>query len=228
MALGLVSAAARQLRPAAPDSLAGLPEGVFVLAVILQVSGTEHLRGAELLGGRWSEGTVKAGTRLIADHLGKSRSLRRRFRRIVPISDLSETTSLMADYLLILDLAERNWDLVQDRRDEQKDPEEILSRKENNEPIRVQRARGRVYELTIRLDSKIERLAAGEEVWSHTQSLARYLDELKGEAAQTEYVETPGGRRVDRFDRHYFESRIHRGVVDLVGSQTRIDLAKIR
>ena len=95
----LVKAAAKKLRPAPPATLEGLPEGVYVLAVYFQPIEKISVGGYTW---RWTEQLLKAGTSFITEKLGKSMTLKRRYRRIVPCHDTYSCDAMAADYLLRL------------------------------------------------------------------------------------------------------------------------------
>lgn len=199
----------------------GLPQGVFVLAVNLQSSSKTEFQGYEFRGSEWGEETLKSGTSYMAESLGKSMTLRRKFRRIVPCYHLADYESLIADYLLVVDISGQSWNQVQDTRDNQEDPEEVLAKRNQPKTYRQQRDENRVLELTLEFGSKLQVLPVGKEVWTHKGNLKRYRDELLGRTTETEAIETREGWTIDKNTELF-------GILDLVTSQTRIELSKLR
>ncbi len=103
----LSRAAARQLRPQPPADIAAATPGRYVLAVHFQFSKPSRFRGLDV--GRLSPETIAAGTRYLGARLQRSITMRRRFRNIVPCFDLSQCENLVADYLLVLDIENQQW-----------------------------------------------------------------------------------------------------------------------
>jgi hypothetical protein len=221
LALSLTYGAARKLRLIPPRQMKSLPQGIFVLAVNLQSSSKTEFQGYEFRGSEWSKQTLKSGTSYMMENIGKSMTLRRRFRRIVPCYNLTDYNSLLADYLLVVDISEQNWKQVQDPRDDQGDPEEILSKRNRPKTYQKQRDENKVMEVTLEFVSKLQVLPGGEEVWTHKKSLKRYNDELMGRTTETENIETREGWKIDK-------NTVLFGILDLVTSQTRIELSKLQ
>lgn len=206
----LVSIGARVLRPRPPLKIEGLSEGVFVLAVNLQSSSEVEFQGYEFRGSRWTSKTLELGTNYIVEALGKSMAIRRRFRRIVPCYNVGELRPLMADYLLVLDISGQSWREVEDTRKTAIRPEEILALPRNRQADTARRRGDRAMELTLTLESRVEALPAGDRIWASKYTVARYRDELV--------------RRVAASSR----DAVFDGILDLVASQTRVELSKLR
>jgi|GEM_PF-6805378 hypothetical protein len=206
----LISIAARQLRPRPPLHLTGLPEGVYVLAVNLRSTGEVKFQGYEFRGSRWSPQTLGWGTDYVVEALGKSMALRHRFRRIVPCRNIGDVSSLVADYLLVVDISDQNWREIVDPRKTAAKPEEMFSLPLVRERAAPGRKEDRTMELALTLDWSIEVLPAGNRIWTRKHTVTRYRDELASQAAVRS--------RDSVFD----------GILDLVASQTRVELAKLK
>ncbi len=200
----LVSIAARVLRPRPPLQVSGLSEGVYVLAVSLRVSGKVEFQGYEYEGSRWDAGMLEWGTSYLVETLGKSMALRRRFRRIVPGRSDGGVKSLLADFLLVVDISGQSWREIADSRKVEAKPEDILSW-----GSRERRSEDRVMELTLTLESSIETLPGGNRIWTQKHTAKRYGDELAGRAAVLN------------------RDSVFEGILDLVANQTRVELARL-
>ena len=230
LALHLIEAAARHLRPEAPASLEDLPAGVYVLAVHLASSSkqvTENYRYYQLfydhatarrLSGMWT--TV--GSDVVASVLQKSMRLKRTFRRIVPCENILKARSLNADYLLLLD-ADLTWADVEDERGLRPDAGDILLMPPQSQVARPGGAAddGRSSQMTMDLTARITSVNSGNEVWALRDTLTRFRDELVDSTDETELFELRGGQKIE-------QNSLLLGILDLVASQTRIELGKLR
>ena len=213
----LTAVAARQLRSAPTKDLGSMPRGVHVLAVNFQGSEKKtEFQGLEL--SRWSTEQVAQGTSFITESLAKSMSLKRKFRRIVPCHELVDARTMHADYLLTLSLADQSWSRVVDPRTEEKDAEELLTQGSKKSSWE-QRQPKKVLEMTLSIAQKLEALPAGAELWKVEKTVQRYLDELEGEEDDT-FI-TREGWSIPR-------NTIAFGILELVVSQVRMDLARAR
>jgi len=230
LALHLIEAAAQHLHPEAPASLEGLPEGVYVLAVHLASSSkqvTENYRYYQLLydhatARRLSEMWTTVGSDVVASVLQKSMRLKRTFRRIVPCENILKARSLNADYLLLLD-ADLTWADVEDERGLRPDAGDVLLMPKQSQAARPGGSAddGKASHMTMDLTARITSVDSGNEAWALRDTVTRFRDELVDSTTETELFELRGGQRIE-------QNSLLFGILDLVASQTRIELGKLR
>ena len=230
LALHLIEAAAQHLHPVAPASLEGLPEGIYVLAVHLASSSkqvTENYCYYQLLydhatARRLSEMWTTVGSDVVAGVLQKSMRLKRTFRRIVPCENILKARSLNADYILLLD-ADLTWADVEDERGLRPDVGDILLMPPQSQVGRPGGSAddGKASQMTMDLTARITSVGSGNEAWTLRDTVTRFRDELVDSTTETELFELRGGQRIE-------QNSLLFGILDLVASQTRIELGKLR
>ncbi len=218
LARTLVYYAAKRLRPLPRKEIKQIPRAAYVLAVNLQAS-DRSIDDRKMKS--WSKKTIRTGTSYIAEKLSKSMTMSRRFRRIVPSYNIVDSKNLMADYLLVLHVESETWDWVKDTRERaERDPDELLVSKKRKSYWERKRE-GKVYEITVELEERIEMLPDGEKVWSDHATLKRYVDELSRTVKQDETFIARGEWKI-------YESSVRHGIWDLVTRQAIRDFTKLK
>ena len=233
LAMHLIGAAIKELRPAAPDSLKRLPNGLFVLGVHVASTSKQTTSRYEYYQWLYDDAEAKRraemwttlGSYVVADVLRKSMSLRRKFRRIIPCADREEARFMNVDYLLVLD-ADWTWERVEDSRGRRQDAGEVLSLDRQRAAARVHPGGydeddGKVAEMTMTIEASITTMGSQNEAWALQDTVKRFRDELVDETKETGYIEVRGGLKIERNSLMY-------GALSLLASRTRIQLAKVR